>query len=125
MRGFFTRFIHAFHSNKESTTINISLCGSWRLISYTDFQSEEVKPHWKEVWSFAAMDESETNGVYICDYINLHSVVGKWSLKNNHLKLVRKECENEYILVELPNERLILKPDMEDSKETLVFQRVV
>jgi len=125
MKGFLTRFLGIFNKNKVDLKINLSLLGSWKLSKYTTLNGEERKPHWKEVWSFAAMDESETNGVYICDYINLHSVVGKWSLKNNHLKLVRKECENEYILVELPNERLILKPDMEDSKETLVFQRVV
>ncbi len=125
MKGFLTRFLGIFNKNKVDLKINLSLLGSWKLSKYTTLNGEERKPYWKEVWSFAAMDESETNGVYICDYINLHSVVGKWSLKNNHLKLVRKECENEYILVELPNERLILKPDMEDSKETLVFQRVV
>lgn len=104
---------------------NISFIGSWRLISIIDSQGDKQYPRWKEVWSFAAMNEEETNGIYACDYINLHTIIGNWKLANGRLKLVRKECESEYILVELSNERLILKPNMEDSKETLVFQRVV
>lgn len=104
---------------------NISFIGSWRLISIIDSQGDKQYPRWKEVWSFAAMNEEETNGIYACDYINLHTIIGNWKLANGRFKLVRKECESEYILVELSNERLILKPNMEDSKETLVFQRVV
>ena len=95
----------------DNDSNNNSIIGSWRLISYTDFQSKEVKPHWKEVWSFAAMNEGETNGIYACDYINLHTIIGKWELTNKRLKLVRKECENEYVLAELSDDKLILKPN--------------
>lgn len=119
------RFLKRREGRGGNNDANISFVGSWRLISIIDSQGKKQYPRWKEVWSFAAMNEEETNGIYACDYINLHTIVGKWELTNKRLKLVRKECESEYILVELPNEQLILKPDMEESKEMLIFQRVV
>ena len=109
----------------DNNNSKISILDSWELSKYVDVYGEEVKPHWKEVWSFAAIDDAETNGVYVCDYINLHSVVGRWELKNNRLRLLHKEYEREYILVESPNEQLILKPIEEGDKETLIFKRVV
>lgn len=90
-----------------------------------DSQGQKQSPRWKEVWSFAAMNEDEINGIYACDYINLHTIIGKWELRNSRLKLVHKECESEYLVVELSSERLILKPDIEESKEMLIFQRFV
>ena len=102
---------------------NISFVGSWRLTSIIDSQGKKQYPRWKEVWSFAAMNEEETNGIYACDYINLHTIIGKWELTNKRLKLVRKECENEYVLAELSGDKLILKPN--DNEESFVFQRVV
>ena len=102
---------------------NISFVGSWKLISIIDSQGKKQYPRWKEVWSFAAMNEEETNGIYACDYINLHTIIGKWELTNKRLKLVRKECENEYVLAELSGDKLILKPN--DNEESFVFQRVV
>ena len=104
---------------------NISFIGSWRLISIVDSQGDKQYPRWKEVWSFAAMNEEETNGIYACDYINLHTIIGNWKLANGRLKLVRKECESEYILAELSDKHLILKTNLNDSKESLIFQRVV
>ncbi len=119
------RFLKGEKVKEPSRDVDISLIGCWRLILLIDSQGTKRFPRWKEVWSFAAMNDANSNGIYACDYINIHTIIGKWELKNNRLKLVRKECENEYVLVELPNEQLILKPDMEDSKEILVFQRVV
>ena len=92
---------------------------------FIDSQGTKQFPRWKEVWSFAAMNDANSNGIYACDFINLHTIIGKWELKNCRLKLVRKKCEREYVLVELSNEQLILKPDIEESKEMLIFQRVV
>ena len=103
---------------------NNSIIGSWRLISYTDFQSKEVKPHWKEIWSFAAMDEAETNGVYVCDYINLHSVVGKWVLNGDCLRLIRKESEKDYIILSLSHEKLSIKTILHNKDNIITFQRL-
>lgn len=108
----------------DNDSNNNSIIGSWRLISYTDFQSEEIKPHWKEIWSFAAMDEAETNGVYVCDYINLHSVVGKWVLNSVYLKLIRKENEIAFSIVELTEKRLTINSiDKNSFYSKMEFQR--
>lgn len=126
MKSFFTRIKPDLEPNEQNDNMGNYLIGSWRLISYTDFQSKEVKPHWKEVWSFAAMDETETNGVYVCDYINLHSVVGKWVLNENSLRLIRKECKNDYIIAELTQKRLVLKNcRIDEDLLLLTFDRVV
>ena len=85
-------------SNGESTP---SIIGCWRIVSYSMAQGEEEKPRWKEIWSFAAMDEGETNGIYVCEYINLHSVIGKWELCDSVIKLIRKEQICEYVIEEL------------------------
>lgn len=103
---------------------HISIIGSWRLVQYSDMQGKEYKPRWKEVWSFAAMDEAETYGIYACDYINLHTIIGKWFLEDDSLKLVRKECVNEHKIVELSPDRLSIKATTENIIETFVFQRV-
>lgn len=120
-----TRFLKRRDIQAASSDAKISFVGSWRLILLVDSQGQKQSPRWKEVWSFAAMNEDEINGIYACDYINLHTIIGKWELRNSRLKLVHKECESEYLVVELSSERLILKPDIEESKEMLIFQRVV
>ena len=117
------RFLKGGKLKESSRNVNISLIGCWRLILLIDSQGTKQFPRWKEVWSFAAMNEEETNGIYACDYINLHTIIGKWELTNKRLKLVRKECENEYVLAELSDDKLILKP--KDNEESFVFQRVV
>jgi hypothetical protein len=126
MKRFILLILHFLKRREErggNNDANISFVGSWRLISIIDSQGKKRYPRWKEVWSFAAMNEGETNGIYACDYINLHTVIGKWELTNKRLKLVRKECENEYVLAELSGDKLILKP--KDNEESFVFQRVV
>ena len=70
------------------------------------------------------MDESEKDGIYVCDYINLHSIVGKWLLQNNSIKLQRKESENDYYIAELSADTLILEPHCSDLYKSIVFQRV-
>jgi hypothetical protein len=110
---------------EPSKDAKISFIGSWRLISLVDSQGEKQHPHWKEVWSFAAMNESETNGIYACDYINLYTIIGKWVLDNGRLKLVRNEYENEYTIVELSDKHLTLKTTISNDKEYLIFQKVV
>ena len=114
-------------SEKPTNQGAVSIVGSWQLVSYIDSLGQTTKPRWKEVWSFAAMDEAETHGIYVCDYINLHSVVGKWSLQeDNYIKLVRKECENIYRIVELAEKRFVLKNEVEGNYiESLIFERVV
>jgi hypothetical protein len=125
MKRLLQNFTRLFHKN-ISSDINktSSIIGSWRLLRYTDSQNEDIKPHWKEVWSFAAMDESEKDGIYVCDYINLHSIVGKWVLQNNSIKLQRKESENDYYIAELSADTLILEPHCTDLYKAIVFQRV-
>lgn len=86
-----------------------SIIGCWQIVCYSVAQGEEEKPRWKEIWSFAAMDEAETNGIYVCEYINLHSVIGKWELCGNRIKLIRKEQVCEYIVEELSADALRLK----------------
>lgn len=105
--------------------INSTILGSWKLAQYIDSQGADNKPRWKEIWSFAAMDETETYGVYACDYINLYTIIGKWSLSNNRLALSRKECEYNYIVVELSIDKLVLKSDLYSGCEYFVFQRFV
>ena len=114
-------------SEKPTNQGVVSIVGSWQLVSYIDSLGQTTKPRWKEVWSFAAMDEAETNGVYVCDYINLHSVVGKWFVQeNNCIKLVRKECDNDYRIVELTETKLVLQKELEESNiESLTFEKVV
>lgn len=114
-------------SEKPTNQGVVSIVGSWQLVSYIDSLGQTTKPRWKEVWSFAAMDEAETNGVYVCDYINLHSVVGKWFVQeNNCIKLVRKECDNDYIIVVLTETKLVLQKELEESNiESLTFEKVV
>ena len=99
-----------------------SIVGSWRLVKYIDFQGEEIMPHWYEVWSFAAMDDTDTNGVYVCDYRNLHTLVGRWLLDGDSLKLVREENYNGYLVSYLSADRLELKPDNEEC-DKFVFER--
>ena len=131
MRRLLDKMFNFLNINKNSTPLTEcgrpTIIGSWRLVQYTDFNNREEKPRWKEVWSFAAMDEAETHGIYVCDYINLHSVVGKWSLQeDNYIKLVRKECENIYRIVELAEKRFVLKNEVEGNYiESLIFERVV
>ena len=104
---------------------SLSLLGNWKLSKYTTLNGEEIKPCWKEIWSFAAMDEAETNGVYVCDYINLHSVVGKWVLNSVYLKLIRKENEIVFSIVELTEKRLTINSiDKNSLYSKLEFQRV-
>ena len=102
-----------------------SIIGSWRLWQYTDSQNNVVKAHWKEVLSFAAMDEAEINGVYVFDYMNLHSIVGKWMLDSNLLKLQSKEYDNSYIIIDLTADRLALKPTCDSQYKTIEFDRVI
>ena len=131
MRRLLDKMFNFLNINKNSTHLTEcgrpTIIGSWRLVQYTDINNREEKPRWKEVWSFAAMDEAETHGIYVCDYINLHSVVGKWSLQeDNYIKLVRKECENIYRIVELAEKRFVLKNEVEGNYiESLIFERVV
>ena len=114
-------------SEKPTNQGAVSIVGSWQLVSYIDSLGQTTKPRWKEVWSFAAIDEAETNGVYACDYINLHSVIGKWLLQeDNRIKLVRKECDNDYIIVVLTETKLVLQKELEESNiESLTFEKVV
>jgi hypothetical protein len=101
-----------------------SIIGNWRIVQYCVAQSEEEKPRWREVWSFAAMDEAETNGIYVCDYINLHSIIGKWEIYDNHIRLIRQEQACEYIIEELSAEVLRLKStDVNEYISTIVFER--
>ena len=103
-----------------------SIVGNWRLIGYTGHQDEEIKPHWKEIWSFAAMDETEVNGIYVCDYINLHSIVGKWEVLGKCIKLIRKELVQEYNIEELTSDRLQLKAvDRSNILSSISFKREV
>lgn len=128
MKRFLSRIIQLLKAKFQelpNDNANISFIGSWRLISIVDSQGDKQYPRWKEVWSFAAMNEEETNGIYACDYINLHTIIGNWKLANGRLKLVRKECESEYILAELSDKHFILKTNLNDSKESLIFERVV
>lgn len=118
-------FLKGKKSEEPSKDAKISFIGSWRLISLVDSQGEKHHPHWKEVWSFAAMDESETNGIYACDYINLHTIIGKWVLDRGRLRLVRNEHEKEYTIVELSDKNLTLKTTICNDKERLIFQKVV
>ena len=118
-------FLKERKSEEPSKDAKISFIGSWRLISLVDSQGEKHHPHWKEVWSFAAMDESETNGIYACDYINLHTIIGKWVLDSGRLRLVRNEHEKEYTIVELSDKNLTLKTTVCNDKEMLIFQKVV
>lgn len=120
-----------FHSENRSIkkdikdNSNLSILGSWKLTKYTTLNGEEVKPHWKEVWSFAAMDEAETNGIYVCYYINLHSIVGKWGLDGDCLRLIRKESEIVFSIVELTEKRLTINSiDKNSFYSKLEFQRV-
>ena len=102
-----------------------SLVGSWRIAQYCVAQGENEKPRWKEVWSFAAMDEYETNGVYVCDYINLHTIIGKWELVENIIKLIRKEQVCEYLIEELSAEVLRLKAvDDNEYISAILFERI-
>ena len=98
-----------------------SIVGSWRLVRFENLQGEEVKPHWREIWSFAAMDSTEVNGVYVCDYINLHSVVGKWEIENGVIKLIRKGLECRYRVEELTHETLLFKACDESEWLTLIL----
>lgn len=112
-------------SEKTTNQGAVSIVGSWQLVSYIDSLGQTTKPRWKEVWSFAAMDDTETNGVYVCDYINLHSIVGKWFVQDNRMKLVRKECDVVYHIVELTETKLVLQVVFEgDTIESIAFEKV-
>ena len=112
-------------SEKQTKQVVASIVGSWRLVSYTDNLGQVIKPRWKEVWSFAAMDDAESNGVYVCDYINLHSIVGKWFVQDNCVKLVRKECDVVYHIVELTEIKLVLQAVSEgETIESIAFEKV-
>ncbi len=82
-------------------------------------------PRWKEVWSFAAMDETETHGIYACDYINLHTVIGKWQLKKMHLDLERKGSKNRYNIAKISDDTLILKFSLDCGSELFVFKKIM
>lgn len=113
-------------SEKPTNQGAVSIVGSWQLVSYTDSLGQTTKPRWKEVWSFAAMDDTETNGVYVCDYINLHSVVGKWFVQEDCIKLVRKECDNVYHITELTETKMVLQNKFEGTNaEFLTFEKVL
>lgn len=71
------------------------------------------------------MDEAEINGVYVFDYMNLHSIVGKWMLNSNLLKLQSKEYDNSYIIIDLTADRLALKPTCDSQYKTVEFDRVI
>ena len=112
-------------SEKPTNQGAVSIVGSWQLVSYIDSLGQTTKPRWKEVWSFAAMDDTETNGVYVCDYINLHSIVGKWFVQDNCVKLVRKECDVVYHIVELTEIKLVLQAVSEgETIESIAFEKV-
>ena len=112
-------------SEKPTNQGAVSIVGSWQLVSYIDSLGQTTKPRWKEVWSFAAMDDTETNGVYVCDYINLHSVVGKWFVQEDCIKLVRKECDVVYHIVELTETDLVLQNNFEGNTiESITFGKV-
>ena len=131
MNDIFAKIFRFFRAKKNAIPSNEyskrTIIGSWRLVAYTDNLGEAIKSRWKEVWSLAAMDEAETNGIYVCDYINLHSVVGKWFMQgNNRIKLVRKESDNDYCIVELTEVKLVLQKEIKDSHiEYLTFEKVV
>ena len=124
MKGFLNQIKYSL-SHKDIEADESTIIGSWRLISYQDSQNKEEKPLWKEVWSFAAMDEAETNGVYVCDYINLHIFVGKWVLNGESLRLIRKESEIDFSITELTENRLTINSTNNESLyHRLEFQRV-
>ena len=130
MKKFLLRIIRFFTKKKRGESSNgakISFIGSWLLVSLVDSQGRKQFPCcWKGVWSFAAMDSVESNGIYACEHISMHTIAGKWELKNSRLKLVCKECESEYALVELSAEYLVLKPIVADEDlGSLIFRRVV
>lgn len=101
-----------------------SIVGSWRLVKFENSQGEEVKPHWREIWSFASMDSTEVDGVYVCDYINLHSVVGKWEIENGVIKLIRKGLECYYTIEELSDKALHFKAcDEGEYLTSILFER--
>ena len=101
-----------------------SIVGSWRLVKFENLQGEEVKPHWREIWSFASMDSTEVDGVYVCDYINLHSVVGKWEIENGVIKLIRKGLECYYTIEELSDKALHFKAcDEGEYLTSILFER--
>ncbi len=125
MKRLFTQIKPDLGSDEQSADSNNHIVGSWKLSRIVDLQNSEVKPHWKEVWSFAAMDEAETNGVYVCNYINLHSIVGKWGLDGDCLRLIRKESEIVFSIVELTEKRLTINSiDKNSFYSKLEFQRV-
>lgn len=119
----------ARNQQRDELTTAISpdatIIGSWRLTLCFDSQDVKHTPRWKEVWSFAALDSDETNGIYACDYINLHTIIGKWQLAENRLKLIRKEYEFEYAIYGHTDDELVLKTEIGCEYNTLVFQRVV
>lgn len=123
MKRFFINPKARFNGEIEECKEHKSIVGSWRLLRYSTHADEEAKPYWREVWTFAAMDEAERNGIYVCDYINLHTLSGKWALNDNILRLSRREYNNEYIVAELSSERLILEPNGENLYKSILFER--
>ena len=83
----------------------------------TGVTNEEIN-----VQNVEIMDDTEINGVYVCDYRNLHSLVGRWILDGDNLKLVREENYNDYIVLDISANRLELKPDNEEC-DKFVFER--
>jgi len=79
----------------------------------------------QRVLSFAAMDETEINGVYVFDYMNLHSIVGNGMLVANLRKLQWKGNDNSYIIIDLTADRLALKPTYDSQYKTVEFDRVI
>jgi hypothetical protein len=124
MKRLFSKLANCFRrSPKDCGVQHPSIVGSWRVARYTNLQGREVKPYWKEVWTFGAMDDAETNGVYVCDYINLHTFAGKWTLTDNVLRLSRNEYESNYVVADLSAEQLVLQPDYGNIYKIIVFER--
>lgn len=130
MKKFVERVVSLFKKESKMREIEVknesmnSIVGSWRLVKFENSQGEEVKPHWREIWSFASMDSTEVNGVYVCDYINLHSVVGKWEIENGVIKLIRKGLECYYNIEELTHDSLLFRARDDSEWLTLIsFKR--
>ncbi len=102
-----------------------AIIGCWRLLSLIDAEGKKRSPQVEEFWSFAAMDDTDTFGVYACDYATDHTTIGRWKLQNHRLYVQCNECENEYIIAEVSEKKLILKHNSGNGSESIVFQRDV
>lgn len=136
--GNFTQFISSIYAKltskthseqKNDSSVTTILC-SWQLVEYTDSQGGKTKCRWEEIWSFAAMDETETYGIYACDINNQSTIIGKWDIST--LGILRVYYDDDvvsYQIIKLSESKLMLnkieKTDSDNYMHKLFFEKVV